>query len=180
MLRFLHPNKFWLFPAIVQNSVLPCLRLTSKNIKFDCIQDGKHCNIIIIHNVPVKQAANVSPQDTWTIVTPDCPSRNFGSQRSSSNFSLSAVTSDDTSIVFLFESQMIARPPPVTPVFIVLPDATCTTSESCCGSCSLVGVVIPPPQWYTKYLGSSGLVEYASISERPSRERDADFEELVR
>ena len=137
-------------------------------------------SVIIIHKVPVKQAANVSPQDTWTIVTPDCPSRNFGSQRSSSNFSLSAVTSDDTSIAFLFESQMIARPPPVTPVFIVLPDATCTTSESCCGSCSLVGVVIPPPQWYTKYLGSSGLEEYASISERPSRERDADFEELVR
>ena len=32
MLRFLHPNKFWLLPAIVQNSVLPRLRLAS-NIK---------------------------------------------------------------------------------------------------------------------------------------------------
>ena len=33
MLQFLHPNTFWLFPAFLQNSVLPRLGFASKYMK---------------------------------------------------------------------------------------------------------------------------------------------------
>lgn len=123
---------------------------------------------------PVKQATNKSPQDTWTIVTPDCPSRNLGTHISSNSTPFSAA-SEETFTAFLLESQMIIRPPPVTPVFSVLPDATCTTSESCWGSVSFVGELMPPPQWYTTYWRSGGLK-----SGSPSRITDAELVELVR
>ena len=40
MLRFLHPNKFWLFPVIVRNSVLPRLRLASNQLEVDLLQEN--------------------------------------------------------------------------------------------------------------------------------------------
>lgn len=126
---------------------------------------------------PVRHATNRSPQDTWTIVIPDCPSKNLGTHK----VPVAPLPPDVDVMAFLLDSQMIIRPFDVTPALMVLPEDTWTTSESCWGRGSSAGLLTPPPQWYTTCCGSGVLkVKELKLSGRSERIVLAELQETVR
>ena len=72
MLRFLHPNKFWLSPAIVQNSVLPRLRLVSnqprqylENARWHLAYESKKKHPAGVYSLTIAIHPNIRDELAW-------------------------------------------------------------------------------------------------------------------